>query len=56
MYNQIKIEEVQREKKEFEKKLELKRMKNIIEEQKNEIREYKKSMKEMKNEHILAIS
>ena len=56
MYNQIKKEEVLREKKALEKKLEAKRMLKLIEEQKHEIREYTKTISNLKKEHAIALS
>lgn len=56
MYNQIKMEEVLREKKDLEKKLEAKRMVKLIEEQKHEIKEFNKIITDLKKEHALAIS
>ena len=56
MYNQIKKEEVLREKKALEKKLEAKRMLKLIEEQKHEIREFTKTISNLKKEHAIALS
>lgn len=56
MYNQIKMEEVLREKKDLEKKLEAKRMIKLIEEQKHEIKDFNRTISNLKKDHALAIS